>query len=134
MSTEQWQHGDVVMAADGELWRRAADRHAEQGWPWAYVWSQEGSVEEDYPPRPLTLLVRGGQPVLGSRWTPGAPAVDLTTRLWKLASEWASRASIGREMVYSHLRDAEIRVWDNAAAELRRLLDDQGETTNTEER
>lgn len=58
MSTEQWQHGDVVLAADGELWRRAA----EQGWTWAYVWSQEGSVEEDHPQRPLTLLVRDGLP------------------------------------------------------------------------
>jgi hypothetical protein len=69
----QWEPGDVVLAADGSLWCRAAEHDIEQGWPWAYchgsaprggVAMPEGSVAEDYPVRPLRLLLRDGQPVV----------------------------------------------------------------------
>lgn len=67
----------MVLDRTGGLWVRAAEHHGEQGWPWAYCSGYaprsgktpppEGSVCEDYPARPLTLLVRDGQPVGGVR-------------------------------------------------------------------
>jgi hypothetical protein len=56
--TEQWQPGDVVLAADLRLWSRAS--------PPGPPWWQVGSVcyvSEDVPVRPLTLLVRDSKPV-----------------------------------------------------------------------
>jgi hypothetical protein len=69
---ERWLPGDVVLAADRSLWCRAQEHDLAQGWPWAYcdgmapkdgIGCPSGSVNEDYPVRPLTLLVRNGRPV-----------------------------------------------------------------------
>lgn len=74
---EEWAAGDVVLAADGGLWVRAAAHDIEQGWPWAYCHGYapqtgktpppEGAVPEDHPVRPLVLLLRDGHPVGGAR-------------------------------------------------------------------
>jgi hypothetical protein len=74
---EVWETGDVVLDRTGGLWVRAAEHHVEQGWPWAYCSGYaprsgktpppEGSVCEDYPARPLVLLVRDGHAVDGAR-------------------------------------------------------------------
>jgi hypothetical protein len=71
---ERWEPGDVVLAGDGSLYTRAEQHDVAQGWPWAngaeYVPvagvcpAPEGAVEEDYPQRPLVLLVRNGRPVV----------------------------------------------------------------------
>ncbi|MCX4750962.1 hypothetical protein OG455_41510 [Kitasatospora sp. NBC_01287] len=68
--TLPWQPGDLVLAADGHLWVRAYPEDVEKGWPWAHsaetVGAGSGAVEEDYPVRPLTLLVRDGRAVGGT--------------------------------------------------------------------
>jgi hypothetical protein len=65
-----WQTGDLVLAADGHLWVRANPEDAAKGWPWGHsaetVGATSGAVEEDYPQRPLSLLVRDGQAVGGT--------------------------------------------------------------------
>ncbi|MGW5259668.1 hypothetical protein ACWEQG_01755 [Microbispora sp. NPDC004025] len=74
MVMEEWQSGDVVLDNRGNLYARASERDAGQGYPWGYVsgatrtvdgqaWVPEGSLEEGFPVRPLTLLVREGRPV-----------------------------------------------------------------------
>lgn len=71
---EEWQPGDVVIDNRGNLYSRASEDDADQGFPWGYVsgatrtadgqaWVPEGSLEEGFPVRPLTLLVREGRPV-----------------------------------------------------------------------
>ncbi|WP_157536194.1 hypothetical protein [Kitasatospora mediocidica] len=66
-----WQTGDLVLAADGHLWVRAYPEDVAKGWAWAHsteqVGASSGAVEEEYPERPLTLLVREGKPVGGVR-------------------------------------------------------------------
>ncbi|GAA0955744.1 hypothetical protein [Nonomuraea longicatena] len=67
----KWKPGDVVLDAEGNLFARSDDPR----WVWGYpsntarthfgVTVPDGSVEEDDPVRPLTLLVRDGYPVLG---------------------------------------------------------------------
>lgn len=87
VGAESWVAGDVVLAADGGLWVRAAAHDVAQGWPWAYCHGDapqtgrtpppEGAVEEGYPVRPLVLLIREGRPCpirvpggccVGERW------------------------------------------------------------------
>lgn len=74
---ETWQAGDWVLDANGRVWVRADDEDTGKGWPWGYPqhtarWTHqghqyvvipEGSVEEDLPTRPLSLLLRDGYPV-----------------------------------------------------------------------
>lgn len=55
MSTEQWQPGDVVLAANGVPLLRAHEV------PWRFL-VPTGVVAEDQPGRPLTLLARDNQP------------------------------------------------------------------------
>lgn len=71
-SGEAWGPGDVVLDASGEIWTRAGEASARQGWPWSSgshgSTSQppEGGVAEyglHSPNRPLTLLVRDGKAV-----------------------------------------------------------------------
>lgn len=70
---ESWQEGDLVIALDGALWVRAYEEDEVKGWPWGYPGETarsftggaagvSGSVPEDVPVRPLTLLVRNGRP------------------------------------------------------------------------
>ncbi|MFI6179800.1 hypothetical protein ACIA8R_29945 [Nonomuraea sp. NPDC051191] len=70
---EEWQPGDLVIDNDGRLFVRATPQGEEAGWPWGYPTEHaraydggpvapDGSVEEGYPTRPLTLLVRDGRP------------------------------------------------------------------------
>lgn len=72
---EQWQPGDIVLDADGGLFTRAGAEDQARGRPWGYPGDRarlvtgetrlpEGSLPETAPARPLTLLVRDGQPVL----------------------------------------------------------------------
>jgi hypothetical protein len=73
-ATGEWQHGDVVLDARGQIFTRASSHDVAQGWPWAsgadttfahgMPYAAEGGRSEDAPVRPLTLLVRNGQ-----RWT-----------------------------------------------------------------
>ena len=80
---EWWEPGDVVLDANGGLWWRSHEASVAEGWPWAYAHScaprpdpsrpdgpvvavPEGAVTEEYPVRPLTLLVRRGKAVLAS--------------------------------------------------------------------
>jgi hypothetical protein len=70
---DTWKPGDLVLDAKGDLWVRS--EHPK--WVWDYpgdaglrdaegrLYFPEGAVEEDYPARPLTLLVREGSPVVG---------------------------------------------------------------------
>jgi hypothetical protein len=70
---EEWQHGDVVLDARGEIWTRASERDQEKGWPWAsgasttisrgLPYAAEGGLSEEAPARPLVLLVRNGKAV-----------------------------------------------------------------------
>ncbi|MFC7344864.1 hypothetical protein [Saccharopolyspora griseoalba] len=69
-----WQPGDVVFDAAGNLRVRSDDPR----WPWAYppegptrdasggAYVPEGALEDNEVPRPLVLLVRGGQVVTES--------------------------------------------------------------------
>lgn len=73
-AAEEWQHGDVVLATDGQIWTRAHPDDQAQGWPWTSgadrtlshgrPYAAEGGYPEDSPVRPLDLLVRNGL-----RWT-----------------------------------------------------------------
>ncbi|MEV6350977.1 hypothetical protein [Actinoplanes sp. NPDC051851] len=82
---ERWQTGDIVLAADRQLWCRADEADAAEGWPWAYVHSYaprqhadhlpEGAVDEHTPARPLALLLRDGRPTIQT-----APDDDPSTR------------------------------------------------------
>lgn len=68
-----WQKGDLILSADRKLWVRADDESVEAGYPWGEPPEQwdmaraggEGSVEDGYVRRPVTLLVRGGKAVAG---------------------------------------------------------------------
>ncbi|MFB8290626.1 hypothetical protein [Kitasatospora purpeofusca] len=67
--------GDLVLDGEGGLYVRASAEDEKRGWPWAYASDSgvpleseqpnEGTLGEDHPKRPLTLLVRGGRPVGG---------------------------------------------------------------------
>ncbi|WP_149037870.1 hypothetical protein [Kitasatospora sp. MBT63] len=67
--------GDLVLDGEGGLYVRASAEDEERGWPWAYASDSgvpleseqpnEGTLGEDHPKRPLTLLVRSGRPVGG---------------------------------------------------------------------
>lgn len=73
-AAENWQHGDVVLAADGRIWARAHPDDQAQGWPWTsgakvtvsqgQPYASAGGRSEGTPVRPLALLVRNGR-----RWT-----------------------------------------------------------------
>jgi hypothetical protein len=75
-----WQTGDLVLAADRRLYTRADpgckgfDR-----WPWGHEGSDDPSVEEEYPKRPLTLLVRGGK-ALGGVVVDDSPVLGAVVR------------------------------------------------------
>ncbi|MFF7966736.1 hypothetical protein ACFZC3_15390 [Streptomyces sp. NPDC007903] len=68
-----WQPGDVVLDADGNI--RVRSDHPKWAWDYAFEGSvrdhtggpavPEGALEEHDVPRPLTLLIRDGQPVGG---------------------------------------------------------------------
>lgn len=60
-----WRPGDLIFDARGRLFQRADEDQAAEGWPWGSAESRSGSVEEEYPQRPVTLLVRDGRPVGG---------------------------------------------------------------------
>jgi antitoxin (DNA-binding transcriptional repressor) of toxin-antitoxin stability system len=66
---ENWQPGDVVLAADAAIWTRATARSIGCGWPWRLGARgpagviPDGRQAEDEPVRPLTLLVRDGKAV-----------------------------------------------------------------------
>ncbi|MFD7591708.1 hypothetical protein ACFV6D_01575 [Kitasatospora sp. NPDC059812] len=65
MSAEVWEPGDLVVDLNGGVWARAHPEDQAKGWAWGYALEGvagpvEGAVEENYPPRPLTLLVRDG--------------------------------------------------------------------------
>lgn len=66
----EWKPGDIVFDAKGWIFTRASLEDVALGWPWAHgaecvrvECPPSGAVEEDYPARPLTLLVRDGLPV-----------------------------------------------------------------------
>lgn len=72
--TERWEPGDIVLDSNGSIYCRSNDTsEQERQWPW-HVGCQyapvrgetplpEGSVDEDHPVRPITLLVRNGHRV-----------------------------------------------------------------------
>lgn len=63
-----WQPGDTVMDQKGQMWTRVDPRDGAHHvrLRWAYVATPStGSVEEEWPTRPMTLIVRGGKPVGG---------------------------------------------------------------------
>ncbi|MEU7802558.1 hypothetical protein AB0B10_25190 [Micromonospora arborensis] len=82
---EHWQTGDIVLDANRALYCRAHDEDIAQGWPWAYAhghaprreggYVPEGGIEETGPVRPLTLLLRDGQPVVVAATDSVPPAV-----------------------------------------------------------
>lgn len=86
-----WLPGDVVLDADGDVWQRASEEDAAAGWPWhqgvEYVRSHgmvevpEGATADKELARPLTLLVRAGQPVQTVVVAAAAGPNDLTNRL-----------------------------------------------------
>ena len=111
MTDEQWQAGDVVLDAGGGLWTRAADTDVAKGWSWAYTYgyapggakqlpTQEGAVEETCPARPLTLILRDGQPVVQDLAL--ARTIDvLKLHEWNARTDscrcgWTQRASLPR--------------------------------------
>lgn len=76
IGSDEWKPGDWVIDAVGAVWVRADEDGAAQGWPWGYppetarrtvqggtfITTPSGAVEESKPARPLTLLIRDGQP------------------------------------------------------------------------
>lgn len=85
--TEQWQQGDVVLAADLRLWRRAS--------PPDPPWLQVGSicyVSEDVPVRPLTLLVRDCKPVTTRTCTVCGDGDLYPRRCSQCGQRWVDRA------------------------------------------
>lgn len=72
MNGEHWEPGDVVLASDSALWVRANTTSVNHGFAWASVTDYFGrqAVHENYPQRPLTLLVRGGRSVLDQHQLP----------------------------------------------------------------
>src|SRR5918997_3219292 len=59
---ERWEPGDIVLAADGGLWRRTE----QPGLPWQMISTVRYSrySSETVPVRPLMLLVRSGRPMV----------------------------------------------------------------------
>lgn len=76
---ENWQPGDIVADAEGQLWTRCSRYYWDQGWPWHesadhlvaptregnLPGGPEGAREEEAPVRPLTLVARNGKLVRG---------------------------------------------------------------------
>lgn len=67
-----WQPGDVILAADGHLYVRAREELTVGGtWPWhdglkeVTSAAYEGGTADADVKRPVTLLIRGGQPLGG---------------------------------------------------------------------
>ena len=69
-----WRPGDIVIDRNGDIFQRAGGDDAARGWPWhdgaeqalyrdGRTYIPDGAVDEHAPERPLTLLVRDGQPV-----------------------------------------------------------------------
>ncbi|MET7329766.1 hypothetical protein [Nonomuraea sp. NPDC005650] len=97
---EQWQPGDLVVDAEGGLFTRASAQDQDSGRPWGHpgdvtrrpdggVQVPDGEVGETVPVRPLTLLIRDGQPAL-----PAAPA-NASTVLGTQAQQVATLAGVG---------------------------------------
>jgi hypothetical protein len=67
-----WRPGDVILAADGHLYIRAREELTVGGmWPWhegisdAASSTYEGGTADADLKRPVTLLIRDGQPLGG---------------------------------------------------------------------
>jgi hypothetical protein len=97
---ERWQPGDLVVDAEGGLFTRASAQDQDSGRPWGHpsdvtrrrdgsTHVPEGEVGETVPVRPLTLLLRDGQPVL-----PAAPA-NASAVLGTQARQVATLAGVG---------------------------------------
>lgn len=97
---ERWQPGDLVLDAEGSLFTRAGLADQAGGRPWGYPDNRtrrltgepfipEGIATEDFPVRPLTLMLRDGRPIL-----PGVPD-DISGIDGTAAREAASTAGVG---------------------------------------
>lgn len=95
--SEQWEPGDVVLAADGALWRYVyADTLTARGLRWALLRVLPPSpgghlAAEDVPMRPLVLLVRNGKPML-------------LTQMHQLLEQWDLQ--VGYAFAAAELREA----------------------------
>jgi hypothetical protein len=97
---EQWQPGDIVLDAEGGLFTRAGQDDQAKGWYWGHPGGRgrrvtgethvpDGAFAEAVPARPLTLLVRGGQPVL-----PAVPD-DASSVIGTAAADAAASTGVG---------------------------------------
>lgn len=75
--SERWQPGDVVLAADGQLWRRPTQEEIDYGTQWSWVEFGYGTGchdDDDELVRPLILLVRDGRARAGLTYLVGHTA------------------------------------------------------------